>query len=407
VRNPRHIGRPPSEGRTGRGQRPAASAASALAALIAILLPASALAGTQSRGEAHLSTTGNNSEIVKAVPIATQQYVNERVAMSLGPDELPPLENGDRLWASGEVQVSTTCVIRGPRCVGRRYDFNPWVTARLVLAAEPSPTAPGLPLSGEATVHCKQRRPNRNHHCTLALPNLETTIPDTAALPCPPTACYVNMIVGAWAKKARRGNRVVLGGDRPDGEVVQDKGRLNVVTQPSGGPPPIDTTSAVLVNNALPLAEPDRVKRRVIHSVEIPAARKGDVLAFDASYLATIDHLPFNTFIGSRVVVADSPVSTVPTGIGKEVAISRGDATEVNGFNCTQGQSGYASPCTVVKAGATRIARDPVDEQGQPLPLYINLVGAAAAKLTVDLTPDHLVSVSPTLGLRVLRFPAG
>jgi hypothetical protein len=55
----------------------------------------------------------------------------------------------------------------------------------------------------------------------------------------------------------------------------------------------------------------------------------------------------------------------------------------------------------------TRITRDAVDEQGQPVPLYVNLVGAAVAKLTVDLTPDHLVTVSPTSGLRVLRFPAG
>ena len=37
-------------------------------------LPASALAGTESRDEADLSTTGNNSETMKAVPIATQQY---------------------------------------------------------------------------------------------------------------------------------------------------------------------------------------------------------------------------------------------------------------------------------------------------------------------------------------------
>jgi hypothetical protein len=163
----------------------------------------------------------------------------------------------------------------------------------------------------------------------------------------------------------------------------------------------------VLVNDGLPLAEAKRVKRRVIHSVEIPAARRGDVLAFDASYLANIDDLPFNAFIGGRVIVADSPVATVPTGIGKEVSLSRGDATEGNGFNCTQGRSGYRSPCTVVKAGATRITRNAVDEQGQPVPLYINLVGAAAPKLTVDLQPDDLVTVSPVSGLRVLRYAAG
>jgi hypothetical protein len=380
-------------------------AACALAALIAFSLP-SVPAAAASPDEPRLATTGNDSELRKAVPVATQQYAGDRVAMSLGPEELPRLENGDRLRVSGEVQVSTTCVKRSPRCVGRRYDFSPWVSVRLVLAAEPSPSAPGMPLSGEVTVRCKQQRPNRNHHCTLVLPNLETGVPDTAALPCPANACYVNMIVGAWARKARPGNRVVLGGDRPDGEVAQDKGRLNVIVQPGDGPQPIDSTSALLVNNALPFAGSKRMKRRVVHSVEIPTARKDDILAFDASYLATIDHLPFNTFIGSRVIVADSPVSTDPTGISKEVALFGGDATEGNGFNCTQGRSGYASPCTVVKSGATRITRDSVDEQGQSVPLYVNLVAAAAPKLTIDLKPRHLVNVSPSSGLRVLRFPA-
>jgi hypothetical protein len=344
---------------------------------------------------------------VKAIPIATQQYANERVAMSLGPDQLGQIQNGDRLWASAEVQVSTTCVERGPRCIGRRYDFNPWITARLVLAATPEPTAAGIPLSGEATVHCKQRRPNRNHHCPLVLPNLETTVVDTATLPCPATGCYANLIVGAWAKKARRGNRVVLGGDLPDGGVVQDKGRLNVVIRPSGAEPPIESTSATLVNASVPVSENQRETRRVIHSVEIAGAGAGDVLAFDTAYLAGIEHLFFNTFIGSRVVIADSPTSTKPSRLAKEIVQFDAKATETNGFNCTQGRSGYRTPCTVAKAGAIGIDRDAVDRRGQPMPLYVNVVSAVAPKLSVDAKPEDFVTVSPISGLRVFRFPAG
>jgi hypothetical protein len=409
VDNAEHIERPEAQRRRGRVRRRGARrrATTALGALIALALPTGALAGTEIAEEPHLSTTGNDSELVKAIPIATEQYVDERVAMSLGPEELPRIENGDRLRASGEVQVSTTCVYRGPRCVGRRYDFNPWITARLVLVAAPGATAGGLALSEAVRVRCKQLRPNRNHHCTLVLPNLDTTVVDTASLPCPENACYVNLIVGAWSKQAQRGNRVVLGGDLPDGGIIQDKGRLNVVIEPSGAPPPIESTSAVLVNDSVPVTEVQKKTRRVIHSVEIPAARKGDVLAFDASYLATIDHLPFNTFIGNRVIVTDSPVSTKPSGLAKRVALFGGQATETNGFNCTQGKSGYPSPCTVVKAGATRITRDAVDDQGQPVPLYVNLVAAAAPKLTVELKRDQVVNVSPTNGLRVLRLPAG
>jgi hypothetical protein len=377
----------------------------ALAALLVVGLPTTALAGMGDRVTSRLATTGNDSEIVKAVPIAQQQYVNERVAMSLGPEELGTIQSGDRLLAGGEIQVSTTCVARGPRCIGRRYEFNPWITARIVLAASPSPTAPGIPLSGEVTVHCKQRRPNRNHHCTLVVPNLETTIADTASLPCPANACYANLILGAWAGKAQRGNRVVLGGDLPDGGVIQDKGRLNIVINPSGAPAPVASSSATLVNGAVPVNETQKETRRVIHSVEVAGLRRGDVLAFDAAYLATIDHLPFNTFIGSRVIVADSPIATKPAGIAKEVTQFGGDATESNGFNCTQGKSGYRSPCTVVKGGAIGIRRNAVDGNGQPIPLYVNLVSAAAPKLSVDAKPTDLVTVSPLSGLSVVRFP--
>ena len=43
-----------------------------------------------------LATTANDSEIVNAVPITTQPHVNERVAMSVGPDQLGQIGSGDR-----------------------------------------------------------------------------------------------------------------------------------------------------------------------------------------------------------------------------------------------------------------------------------------------------------------------
>ena len=382
-----------------------APAIAAIAVATAMLLLAGAAAGSVLAAP-RLATTGDDSELVRALPIATEQYTNERVVMSLGPDKLRPISNGDRVWASGEVQVSTTCVERGPRCIGRSYDFNPWITVRIVLAAAPSATAPALAMSDPVSVHCKQRRPNRNHHCTLALPNRETAVPDATSLPCPADACYVNLIAGAWARKARRGDRVVLGGDRPDGSVVQDKGRLNAVVKPALAASPSLSTSTALVNTSVPVNPEISETRRVIYSVEIPAGNEGDVLAFDASYVASLDGLRFNTFIGSRVIVAESPLSTKPSGIAKKVALFDGHATEVNGFNCTLGRSGYPSPCTVVKAGATRLERDAVDH-GEEVPLYVNLVSAATPKLTEGLEPDDVVNVSPSSGLSVLRFPAG
>jgi hypothetical protein len=383
----------------------------AVAALTATLLLASAVAGSAAAESAvavpRLATTGDDSELVRALPIATDQYANERVVMSLGPEDLQQLDVGDRLWAGGEVQVSTTCVDRGRRCVGRRYDFNPWITARIVIAAAPSATSPALALSEPVTVHCKQRRPNRNHHCTLVLPNRQTTVADVTSLPCPANACYVNLIAGAWASKARRGNRVVLGGDRPDGSIAQDKGRLNVIVDPPAAVSPSASTSTALVNDSVPVGPDIRETRRVIYSVEIPAGRKGDVLAVDASYFASLDGLRFNAFIGSRVIVAESPASTKPSGIAKKAALLTGHVTETNGFNCTLGRSGYASPCTVVKAGATQLIRNAVDREGEPVPLYVNLVSAVAPKLPETLEPDDVVSVTPAAGLSVLLLPAG
>ena len=85
----------------------------------------------------------------------------------------------------------------------------------------------------------------------------------------------------------------------------------------------------------------------------------------------------------------------------------KGEISEANGFNCTQGSSGYPSPCTVTKAGATQIVSDAVDNRGRPVPLYVNVVSAAAPKLSVDVTPADVFNVSPLTGLRVLRFSSG
>ena len=378
--------------------------------LATLALSASALAGVlEEPNKASLATTGDHSELIESIPIATEAGTNERVAMSLGPDKLPSLEAGDRLRSSGEVQFSTTCAAETPECVGRPYQFNPTIVARIVLASAPDATS-GLALSQQSQVRCKQQRPNRNHHCTLVMHNFETPIGDLATLPCAANACYANLVVGASNRHARTGNRVVLGGDRPDGSVAQDKGRLNVIHARADVPAPTLQSSADLVNSSLPLTEGDKEKRRVIHSVAIGAPRKGEVLAFDGGWLATIDQLPFNTFISSRVILGETPTSTSPTGLARSTVQLRGDATEANGFNCTQGPSGYASPCTISKAGAIRITHDVIDPAtGLPGTLYVNLVSAAKPLLAKRVKNDQQVIVGTTTGLTVARYtpPAG
>jgi hypothetical protein len=376
----------------------------AVVAVLAYAIPAIAAAGLVSEPEkADLITTGNDSELIDSVPIATAPGLADRVAMSLGPEELPRLEAGDRVRVGAEVQVSTTCVERGPRCVGRRYDFNPRLYARIELADSASPDAARVGLSETREVKCTQRRPNRNHHCTIALPNTETVIGDPATLPCPANACYVNLIVGAYHPRARQGNVVVLGADRPDASVAQDKGRLNVVHARAPVPAPTEASSNVLINSDLPLTEGKKVKRRVIFSVEVPPPKKGEVLAVDGGYVANIKPLPFNVFVSSRLIVAESPTAIESTGVANASSSLRGDASEGNGFNCTQGPSGFSTPCKTEKSGAIRITRDAVDASGSPVPLYVNLVSSAEARLTEEVSDRQRV-LALSGDLRVTRF---
>jgi hypothetical protein len=378
--------------------------------LAALWLPATAGAGVLPEPpKADVATTGNHSERIESVPIAKRPGARDKVAMSLGPEDLPRIEAGDRLRASGEVQFSTTCVSEHPGCIGRPYQVNPKLTARIVLAGAPDQTDSNTPLSVQKQVRCKQQRPNRNHHCTLVMPNLETTISDVASLPCPPNACYANLVVGAFNKRAQRGNRVVLGGDRPDGSVAQDKGRLNVVHARADVPAPSEQSTTELVNSELPLTEGSKEKRRVIHSLAISAPRKGEVLAFNAGWKATIDQLPFNTFLSTRVIVAEAPTATSPSGLARSAPQLRGLAAESNGFNCTQGRSGYPSPCDVAKAGAIRFIKDAVDPStGLPATLYLNVVAAAKPLLARRVKGDERVLAGTSTGLSVSRFtPAG
>ncbi len=353
------------------------------------------------------ATTGDNSELLRGVPISKRPGKLDRVAMSIPPSSFDPIEVGDRLRVNGEVQVSTTCVERGPRCFGTHYNVNPKVTARIVLSSEPSSSVGFTPMGDSRTQLCKQTRPNRNHHCTIALPNFETTISDLSAVPCAPDACYVNLIVGAYNRKAKPGNRIVLGGDQPDGSVQQDKGRLNIVQAHPTVPLPQMSQTTTLIEPNLPLTIGDSEKRRVVYSLPITAPQQGDVITFDSSFTTNITSLRFNTFISSRVILAETPTSAKSTGLAKRATAYKGQGTESNGFNCTLGSSGYPNPCTTVKAGALQITRKFKTAYGQePTTLYLNVLAGAKPLLPgKKVTGDEVVSVGATdEGLIAARY---
>lgn len=325
-----------------------------------------------------VATSGNKSELIKRVPIRKRAGHGARVAMRVLPSALEPLEAGDHLRASAEVQISTTCIVQEKRCIGRSYTLSPFVTARIVLARSRRPGAPHVPLSRAVTVLCKQHRPNRNHHCTLTIPNTITAIPNPHALPCPPSHCYVNLLISAHNRKARPRNYVVLGGDKPDGTLEQDKGRLSIVQVHPGLAPPTVVRNAGLLHRHLPLAISNADKRRVVYSAPIVAPQRGEVVAFDARFISAINALPFNTFITSRVILTTTPFKKHPHQRAKTAVRFRGQATESNGFDCTLGPSGYANPCITRKAGAIRFRRDVIQHRtGKPVTLWLTVLAAA------------------------------
>jgi hypothetical protein len=377
--------------------------------LVALTAPAHATKAPvlPSTTAAVYATTGDNSELLRGVPISKKPGKLNRVAMSIPPSSFEPIQVGDRLRVDGEVQVSTTCVESGPRCFGTHYNINPKVTARIVLAAKPSSAGGFMPLGASRTQLCKQTRPNRNHHCTIALPNVDTTISDLSALPCAPDACYVNLLISAANPKAKPGNRVVLGGDQPDGSVEQDKGRLNLVQAHATVPPPQTLQTNTLVDTSLPLTIGDSEKRRVVYSVPITAPQKGEILTFDSSFVTDITALRFITFISSRVILGESPTSAKSTGLAKRATAYKGQGTESNGFNCTLGSSGYPNPCTTVKTGALQITRKFKTDYGEePTTLYLNVLAGAKPLLPgKKVTNDEVVSLGATdEGLIASRF---
>ena len=353
------------------------------------------------------ASTGNHSEIRETLPIAEHKWGQKRVAMTIPPSRLPTLRRGDVLRTTGEVQLSTTCVdFKAFRCIGRPYAFSPREDARIVLASRRGATGGDhvMAIAQARSLRCHQPLPNRNHHCVLVLPPTETRIRHPNRLPCRPADCRLNLVVEADHPRARAGQVVLVGADRPNGTVRQDKGRLNATLLHG----PVDSKrfrTAERRSRSVPIAPSGKAGRRVIYSQRINKLRKGDVIEASARDLLTIASLRYPVFMGTDVVLARGPHAVSSAGIPRQVATGNGDLTEQNGFNCTHGPSAYRDPCRTRKAGAVRVVRN-VRRHGHPVPLWVNLVAAGAPKGAVPRHGDRM-RVLPRGELVVRRYRAG
>jgi len=357
------------------------------------------------RGSVRLATTGDNAELRERVPIARRKWVKKRVVMSVGPGELPRLRRGDILRTSAEVQISNTCIVfDAVRCIGRRYSYSPREDARIVIANRRFATGgrKAKVIRNTRSMRCRQPRPHRNHHCVLVFPPEPTKIRHPHRLPCRPNRCFVNLVLEADYPHAKDGQVILVGADTPDGDVRQDKGRLNAIVVHDRVPPAKHYRTEKRRSRSIPIAPTGRAGRRVILSQRISHLKKGAVLEMSANHVVSISSLPYPSFVGTHVILTHGPQAVTPAGIARSAVGSHGDLTEANGFNCTHGSSAYRTPCRTRKTGAVRI-RHTVARNGRFIPLYLNVVSAGKAKRASP-APNDRMRVLAKGGLEVRRF---
>ena len=347
----------------------------ALAAIVA--LPALGVAGeAEAPGPGAGPLTGDSTprqgELRDTVPITRRKGAAPRTVLSL---PLPRLKRGDLVRLNAEVTITTTCVEALPRCVGRRYSFDPRLRAWIALASSGKAVG-GRRVSGRVGLECRQTRPNRNHHCPLVTGD-SFRVANPARLPCAPSNCRLNMVVGAHSRRARGGEVVVIGADRPDGSVEGGKGRLNAAVARAGrGVESVVRRTTRRRARELPASFSGG--QRVVYSQRVPGLEAGDVLLARAKQRARIQELPY--FVASKIVVSARPNARAPGRLARRIVSRRGTATETNGFNCTLGPSAFRSPCKTRKMGLAVVKRTPRDARGRPRPLFVNLVSRTFPK---------------------------
>lgn len=354
-----------------------------LAAACVTLLTGAAQAPAAGDRHFAVATTGNQRERVNTIAIQRHAKKSRRVVFSIGPHRLPDPRRGSTLEASGEVTLTTTCVDSSSRCIGRRYGFSPEIGMRIVLSGRPGATGGrrAVAVSRRIRAVCSQHRPNRNHHCPLVIEHSKLRIPKVTKLPCKPSHCRLNMVVDASAPKARHGDVVVVGADRPNGEIDHRKGRLNATLFARGSGRGNRRRSSDTVNGSIPLGSEGSGGQEVVFSVKVSHLHRGDALLARGRQLTDIGGFPFSAFVADQLIVATSRHATKPHGIARHAISFHGSLSAVNGFNCTQGPSSWQTPCLSRKVGLGRVQHNVVDKRGRDVPLFVNLVSRAFPKL--------------------------
>jgi hypothetical protein len=343
-------------------------------------------------------TSGNGSERIKTLHITRNAGERPRVVMSLGPGRLPDLRRGDRVRLSAELQVTTNCNTRGPRCRGGIYHYNPRVRARLVLSSSAKATGGRRakavsPLNRET---CTQKRPQYEHHCVLVFNRAGFRVGDRRRMPCAPNRCHVNLVASVHHPNAKPNDLLMVGGQRPSGHIPQDRGRVNAVRYR-------DTVASDF--RVVGTRDPHRrrlrpdFRRRVVISKRLDGLQRHEQLLVTGMMRTDISHLSYATRTSAQLILAESPRATKESDFVQSHAYGFGEITENNGSNCTRPDN----PCVYRKVGVLEMRRDSVDGQGRPKPLYVNYVTVIGPK-KLRARARQRVHLRKT-SLRVARFP--
>ena len=347
-----------------------------------------------------VATSGSYSETRKTIPITRRARADRRVVMSMSARRLPDLAAGDRLKLTAELQVTIDCHKRAPSCAGRPYLFNPRIGAQLVLAHRAGATGgPGAtPLSSRHVISCRGRPlSSRQHHCVLVFTHASFDVHRLGALPCRPGSCRVNMVLDANNRHARRGNKLVIGANKPSGRIVQDRGRINAIRlRPGSQPRPPVKVTRERRHRSVPLD----ATRTVVLSKRLAGLRKGTQLAVLASYRADVSHLRYSARVTTHLILAGGPRATKPSPrVARMSSSLQGQIAEANGSNCTKVQT----PCPYTKVGVLRMRRDARNRAGHRIPLYVNLFVVSNPKRARRHSGDRL-AILPHPKLKVARY---
>lgn len=356
-----------------------ARAAYSSAALVGLAL-ALAPAAPAATDEVRVVTSGNGSERVEKLPITSDAGARPRAAIRIGPGRMPALHGGDVLRAGAELQLTNDCVRPDPRCAGPTYRFSPEVEGRLML------TGPGgvRRRLGRGHEACGQDEPHREHHCVLVIAHRARTLRGDDAC----ERCTLSLVVSAHHPKADGSERIIVGGQRPDGSIPQDRGRVNLVAiRPGAGPARIGSTTRLRRDSS-----PIDKRRRVVASKKLRRLRGGEAIEVEAALRTTISHLPYSVRTTAHLVLARRPGAVEPDRRTARIALAGGELDESNGFNCIR----PAGSCTTRKVGVGRLRRS-------ARRLYVNLVLLTGPKRAAARNGDA-ARLGP-VRLTVRRYP--